>query len=88
MEQNKTMEQKPIIEIKGLKKRYRLGVINNKTLKADWQSFWAKKRGKPDPNVKLGEERLQGQTLMALNGVDIKIMPGEAVGIIGVNGAG
>ena len=89
MEQNNiTMEQKPIIEIKGLKKRYRLGVINNKTLKADWQSFWAKKMGKPDPNVKIGEERLQGQTLMALNGIDLKIYPGEAVGIIGVNGAG
>lgn len=88
MEQNKTMEQKPIIEIKGLKKRYRLGVVNNKTLKADWQSFWAKKMGKPDPNVKLGMERLQGQTLMALNGVDLKIYPGEAVGIIGINGAG
>ena len=36
MEQNTNiMEQKPIIEIKGLKKRYRLGVVNNKTLKAD-----------------------------------------------------
>lgn len=89
MQQNNTaVEQKPIIEIKNLKKRYRLGVINNSTLKADWQSFWAKKLGKPDPNVKLGMERLQGQTLMALNGVDLKIYPGEAVGIIGVNGAG
>lgn len=88
MEQNKTMEQKPIIEIKGLKKRYRLGVINNKTLKSDWQSFWAKKMGKPDPNIRIGEERLQGQTLMALNGVDLNIMPGEAVGVIGLNGAG
>ena len=89
MEQNNiTMEKKPIIEIKGLKKRYRLGVINNKTLKADWQSFWAKKMGKPDPNVKIGQERLQGQTLMALNGIDLNIYPGEAVGIIGINGAG
>ena len=89
MEQNKTnMEQKPIIEIKGLKKRYRLGVVNSSTLKANWQSFWAKVQGKPDPNVKIGQERLQGQTLMALNGIDLKVMPGEAVGIIGINGAG
>ena len=46
MEQNIT--QKPIIEIKGLKKRYRMGVVTCKTLKADWESFWARKRGLPD----------------------------------------
>lgn len=89
MEQiNNTTQQQPIIEIKGLKKRYRLGVVNSSTLKADWQSFWAKVQGKPDPNVKIGQERLVGQTLMALNGVDLTVMPGEAVGIIGINGAG
>ena len=65
MEQN--MTQKPIIEIKGLKKRYRMGVVSGKTFRADWQSFWAKKMGKPDPNVKLGMERLQGQ-IFALQG--------------------
>ena len=86
MEQN--MTQKPIIEIKGLKKRYRMGVVTGKTLKADWQSFWAKKKGLPDPNVKIGQERLVGQTFMALNGIDLNVYPGEAVGIIGINGAG
>ncbi|MBQ9844974.1 MAG: ATP-binding cassette domain-containing protein [Oscillospiraceae bacterium] len=86
MEQNIT--QKPIIEIKGLKKRYRMGVVTGKTLKADWESFWARKRGLPDPNVKIGQERLVGQTFMALNGIDLNVYPGEAVGIIGINGAG
>ena len=86
MEQN--MTQKPIIEIKGLKKRYRMGVVTGKTLKADWQSFWAKRKGLPDPNVKIGQERLIGETFMALNGVDLNIYAGEAVGIIGINGAG
>ncbi|MBR6518062.1 MAG: ATP-binding cassette domain-containing protein [Oscillospiraceae bacterium] len=86
MEQN--MTQKPIIEIHGLKKRYRMGVVSGKTLKADWQSFWAKRKGLPDPNVKIGQERLMGQTFMALNGIDLNIYPGEAVGIIGINGAG
>ena len=86
MEQN--MTQKPIIEIKGLKKRYRMGVVTGKTLKADWQSFWAKRKGLPDPNVKIGHERLIGETFMALNGVDLNIYAGEAVGIIGINGAG
>ena len=86
MEQN--MTQKPIIEIKGLKKRYRMGKVTGKTLKADWQSFWARKKGLPDPNVKIGQERLIGQTFMALNGIDLKVYPGEAIGIIGINGAG
>jgi len=82
------MEQKPIIEIKNLKKRYRMGVIGGSTLRADWESFWAKMRGKEDPNTIIGQERLKGTTFMALNGVSFSVMPGEAVGIIGVNGAG
>ena len=82
------MEQKPIIEIKDLKKRYRMGVIGGATLRADWESFWAKKRGKEDPNTIIGQERLKGTTFMALNGVTFNVMPGEAIGIIGVNGAG
>ena len=82
------MEQKPIIEVKDLKKRYRMGVIGGTTLRADWESFWAKKRGKEDPNAIIGQERLRGTTFMALNGVSFKVMPGEAVGVIGVNGAG
>ena len=82
------MEQKPIIEIKNLKKRYRMGSIGSTTLRADWESFWAKIRGKEDPNTIIGEERLKGQTFMALNGINLTVMPGEAVGVIGVNGAG
>lgn len=80
--------EKPIIEIKGIKKQYRMGKISGGTLKSDWESFWAKLLGKPDPNVIIGQERLVGQTFMALNGIDLVINKGEAVGIIGINGAG
>lgn len=77
------------INISGVKKMYKLGQIGGGTLQADLQSWWAKKRGKEDPNTKIGQkERLVGQTFMALNGVDITIYQGEAVGIIGGNGAG
>ncbi|MEG0091742.1 MAG: ATP-binding cassette domain-containing protein, partial [Oscillospiraceae bacterium] len=79
---------KPIIEIKDVKKRYRMGKVGGTTIKADWESFMAKLRGKDDPNVMIGKERLMGQTFMALNGVTMTVYPGEAVGIIGVNGAG
>lgn len=77
------------IRISGVKKMYRLGQIGGGTLQADLQSWWAKKRGKEDPNAIIGEdERLVGQTFMALNGIDMTIYQGEAVGIIGSNGAG
>ncbi|MBQ3007965.1 MAG: ABC transporter ATP-binding protein, partial [Oscillospiraceae bacterium] len=81
-------ELKPILEIKNLKKVYRMGVINSSTLIADWQAFWARRRGEEDPRFKVHRNRLVGQSFMALNGIDLKIYPGEAVGIIGVNGAG
>ena len=83
------MNEQIAIQITGLKKQYRLGQIGGGTLKADLQSLWAKIRKKEDPNVKIGQEkRLSGQTFMALNGIDLTIRKGEAIGIIGGNGAG
>ena len=84
------MEDKPVaIQLRGIKKQYRLGQIGGRTLQADIQSWWARKRGKEDPNTKIGQDqRLFGQTFMALNGIDLTIYQGEAVGIIGANGAG
>ena len=77
------------IQISGAKKQYRLGQIGGGTLQADLQSWWARKRGKEDPNTKIGqEERLVGQIFMALNGIDLTVYKGEALGIIGANGAG
>jgi len=77
------------IQISGVKKQYRLGQIGGGTLQADLQSWWARVRGKEDPNTKIGQEqRLVGQTFMALNGIDLTVYKGEALGIIGRNGAG
>ena len=46
-------------------------------------------RHKPDPNLKLGtEKRLSGDTILALNRLNLTIYQGERVGIIGGNGAG
>lgn len=81
--------QKIAVQVRGVKKKYRLGQIGGGTLQADLQSWWARMRGKEDPNTKIGtDQRLMGQTFMALNGVDLTIYQGEAVGIIGSNGAG
>ena len=83
-------QNKPVaIQISGVKKMYRLGQIGGGTLTADLQSWWARIRGKEDPNVRIGtDQRLFGKTFMALNGIDLTVYKGEALGIIGGNGAG
>ena len=77
------------LRLSGVKKRYKLGQIGGGTLTADLQSWWARIRGKEDPNIPIGmDQRLVGQTFMALNGIDLTVYKGEALGIIGGNGAG
>ena len=84
-----TDNEKYAIKIEGVKKQYRLGQIGGGTLTADLQSWWARVRGKEDPNMRIDQDqRLIGQSFMALNGIDLTIKQGEAVGIIGHNGAG
>ena len=88
MEQSKK-NREVAIKIFDVKKMYKLGQIGGGTLQADLQSWWAKVRGKEDPNTKIGQkQRLVGQTFMALNGIDLTVYKGEALGIIGGNGAG
>lgn len=77
------------IKIENLKKEYKLGAIGGQTLNAELQSWWARKRGKEDPNLKIGQNVSScGEKFWALNGIDLEIKKGEAVGIIGGNGAG
>ena len=81
--------QKIAIRLSGIKKKYKLGQIGGGTLTADLQSWWARVRGKEDPNTMIGtDQRLVGKTFMALNGIDLTVYQGEALGIIGGNGAG
>ncbi|MBE6127671.1 MAG: ATP-binding cassette domain-containing protein [Erysipelotrichaceae bacterium] len=77
------------IKITGVKKKYRLGQIGGGTLQGDLQSWWARKRGKEDPNSIVGtEQKTIGQSFLALDDINLEINQGEAVGIIGKNGAG
>lgn len=87
--ENKTENRPVAIRISGVKKMYKLGQIGGGTLRGDLQSWWARVRGKEDPNTKIGtDQRLVGKTFMALNGIDLTVYQGEALGIIGGNGAG
>ena len=82
-------ENKLMIASRMSKSSNRLGQIGGGTLRGDLQSWWARKRGKEDPNTLIGtDQRLIGTTFMALNGVSFTVNKGEAVGIIGSNGAG
>ena len=83
-----------VLEVKNLSKEYRLGVIGRGTLREDFQSWWAKVRGKEDPNSLLTEAwEDQGATiknghLCVLKDISFQVKQGEVLGIIGVNGAG
>ena len=82
-------ENSLMIRVENVKKQYRLGQMGGGTLRGDLQSWWARVRGKEDPNTLIGtDQRLIGTTFMALNGVDLTVYQGEALGIIGRNGAG
>jgi len=80
-----------VIKIENLYKEYRLGVIGHGTLYRDLQSWWAKLKGKEDPNSLIGGykgSRNKGDQLLALDDINLEIKDGEVLGIIGANGAG
>ncbi len=47
-----------VIRVEGLWKQYRYGTISHATLRKDIQSWWARVRGKEDPNSELEEVQL------------------------------
>ena len=50
-------ENKLMIRVRDVKKQYRLGQIGGGTLRGDLQSWWARKRGKEDPNTLIGTDQ-------------------------------
>lgn len=78
------------IKIEHVTKEYRLGAIGGGSLKKDLQTWWARKRGKEDPNTRIGSKQdiRIGERFLALDDINIEVKKGEAVGIIGHNGAG
>jgi lipopolysaccharide transport system ATP-binding protein len=80
-----------VISIDNLSKAYRLGQIGTGTLSDDLKLWWAKKRGKPNPLLKLGEKddnNRDGETIWAIRDVTVNVEQGDVLGIIGRNGAG
>ncbi len=81
-----------VLKVEDLWKQYRLGLVNNQTIKDDLQRFWAKLRGKEDPTLRIGEsnnrESIKGEYVWALQDINFEVKRGEVLGIIGKNGAG
>ena len=73
-----------LIEVDGVSKRYRLGMIGGGTLHGDLTSWFARIRGKEDPNRKIGMEHYTGnEYFMALDDVSFNVDRGDAVALIG-----
>lgn len=82
-----------VIRVESLYKQYRLGTINHGTLRQDLQSWWARMRGKEDPNAIVSMERsssivIANERFWALKDISFDVSHGEILGIIGRNGAG
>lgn len=43
-----------VIKVENLSKEYRLGTVSHHTMAKDLQSWWARVRGKEDPNAIVG----------------------------------
>jgi lipopolysaccharide transport system ATP-binding protein len=81
------------IKVENLSKAYQLGQFSTGTLSADIHRWWALKRGKEDPYLKIGETNdrsVKGSSdiVWSLKDINFEIEQGSAVGIIGKNGAG
>lgn len=82
-----------VIKVENLSKAYQLGQFTTGTLSADISRWWAIKRGREDPFLKIGEanDRATKGTsdiVWSLKDINFEVEQGSAVGIIGRNGAG
>jgi lipopolysaccharide transport system ATP-binding protein len=77
---------RPIIEVKDVSKKYRLGTLGMTSFRDELQRMTARFRGKN--GAAGGEEAPAATDFWALRDISFEVQPGEVIGIIGRNGAG
>ena len=80
-----------VVSVENRSSIYRLGQIGTGTFRNDVQVWWARRRGKPNPLLKIGQVdhgNQSGETIWALKDVSFSVEQGGVLGIIGRNGAG
>ena len=68
-----------VISIEDLSKAYRLGTVGGRTFREDTTRWWAKRRGKPDPYLRIGQESYAnqvGELIWALRDVNLQVRQG------------
>lgn len=79
------------IKAENISKAYRLGQISTGTLSRDIERWWASKRGKSDPFLKIDQnlkKENQNEIYWSLKNLNFSIEQGDSIGIVGKNGAG
>ena len=82
---------KTVIKVENISKEYRLGEVGTGTISRDINSWWAKVRGKENPNLKVNLTdtiNSNGSHHQALTDISFDVNEGDVLGIIGKNGAG
>lgn len=81
---------KTVIKVENISKEYRLGEVGTGTISRDLNSWWAKMRGKENPNLQINlVEKLQKEFVhKALSDISFTVNEGDVLGVIGKNGAG
>ena len=82
-----------MIEVEGLSKMYRIGVIGSGTLSHDLNNWWHRLRGNVNANDTQGEindpsKKSKTGYVWSLKDINFQIQQGDVFGIIGKNGAG
>ncbi len=69
-----------VISVENLSKFYRLGLISGRTLRDDFERWWTRLRGKPDPLLTVDQQdhgNRKGEHIWALQNTNLKVKQGE-----------
>jgi lipopolysaccharide transport system ATP-binding protein len=80
-----------VLRIENLYKEYRLGEYGYGSLHEDLSSWWARIRGKEDPNSLVTAAHTtaaESRHILAISDINLEVERGTVLGVIGKNGAG